>query len=340
MPYLKVLVGTDGSVGAKGAEDVAARLSAACRAPLLMVAAFEDDEQRADLVLHEAKDRASSYTSQVITRKQKGNPADVIVDVAEKAPADLIVVGNKGMTGSARFLLGSVPGRISHQTPCDLLITAGSADGSSEMPYRKMVIGTDGSETSIEAAGRGLQLAGLLGATPVMFYAGHAKTAEIVFEEVWQALKPSREFETAVANGDPADKICEIAEIQGCDLIVVGNRGMTQGRFHLGSVPNKVSHHAPRDLLIVKTVSRSVEELREGEGAILILDGEKVAAYREPGGRLYLLNPRCQHMGCTVSWNPLESTWDCPCHGSRYRSDGEVLGGPTVKPLIKLDRES
>lgn len=336
MPYQKVLVGTDGSVGARRAENVAARLSAAGNASLVLVAAYEDDEAEADRVLEEAARAASLHWERFVSRKQKGHPVDVIVEAAEREPADVIVVGNKGMTTSSRFFLGSVADRISHQAPCDLLITSGSSDEDSAHPYHKILIGTDGSETSIEAAGRALALAELLDATAVMFYAGHPKTAEIVFEEVWQALKPAKVFETAVVSGDPADKLCETAEKEGFDLIVIGNRGMSQGKFHLGSVPNKVSHHAPRDLLVVKTVSRTIEELREGEGAILVMNGDKVAAYREPGGALHLMSPRCQHMGCPVGWNAIEKTWDCPCHGSRYSPDGNVLRGPASSPLTRL----
>jgi glycine/D-amino acid oxidase-like deaminating enzyme/nitrite reductase/ring-hydroxylating ferredoxin subunit len=79
------------------------------------------------------------------------------------------------------------------------------------------------------------------------------------------------------------------------------------------------------------------EALRAGEGALLSLDGQRVAAYRTNDGTLVRLNPSCTHMGCLVRWNASESTWDCPCHGSRFTAEGEVLGGPAEEPLERLD---
>ena len=58
----------------------------------------------------------------VQSHPREGDPADAILDVAEETKADLIVVGNKGMTGAKRFLLGSVPNKVSHHAPCDLII--------------------------------------------------------------------------------------------------------------------------------------------------------------------------------------------------------------------------
>ncbi len=73
---------------------------------------------------------------------------------------------------------------------------------------------------------------------------------------------------------------------------------------------------------------RSVEELKPGEGAVLALQGGKVAAYRDPSGALFVRSAVCTHLGCIVNWNSAERTWDCPCHGSRFRPDGRVLSGP------------
>jgi nucleotide-binding universal stress UspA family protein len=58
----------------------------------------------------------------VVTHPREGDPADAILDVAEENDADLVMVGNKGMTGARRFLLGSVPNKISHHAPCDVWI--------------------------------------------------------------------------------------------------------------------------------------------------------------------------------------------------------------------------
>jgi glycine/D-amino acid oxidase-like deaminating enzyme/nitrite reductase/ring-hydroxylating ferredoxin subunit len=81
----------------------------------------------------------------------------------------------------------------------------------------------------------------------------------------------------------------------------------------------------------------SLKALRRGEGRILTLDGRKVAASRNEHGRVTLLSPVCTHMGCLVAWNSAEGTWDCPCHGSRFKSNGEVLSGPAETPLKPIE---
>ena len=80
--------------------------------------------------------------------------------------------------------------------------------------------------------------------------------------------------------------------------------------------------------------------LPAGEGAVLTLDGERVAVYRNPGGELHALSPVCTHLGCLVGWNTAEKSWDCPCHGSRFdpgragpqRSGGDPTGSARPSP--------
>ena len=75
-----------------------------------------------DATLSEAADVAKEAGVDVETYARQGDPADAILDVAEENKADLIIVGNKGMTGAKRFLLGSVPNKVSHHAPCSVLI--------------------------------------------------------------------------------------------------------------------------------------------------------------------------------------------------------------------------
>lgn len=81
----------------------------------------------------------------------------------------------------------------------------------------------------------------------------------------------------------------------------------------------------------------SVSDVAPGQGKMIEINGEKVAAYRSPEGQLHLLAPQCKHMGCLVQWNNAETTWDCPCHGGRYSATGEVIEGP---PTSNLDVKS
>ena len=119
-------------------------------------------------------------------------------------------------------------------------------------------------------------------------------------------------------------------------LVVVGNKGLSGVRRFLGSVPNKVAHEVPSDVLIVKTVDRSAEDLVAGHGGLVNVDGRQLAVYRDEGGQTYELSPRCTHMGCTVDWNDTAKTWDCPCHGSRFAFDGSVVRGPAADPLERV----
>jgi glycine/D-amino acid oxidase-like deaminating enzyme/nitrite reductase/ring-hydroxylating ferredoxin subunit len=77
----------------------------------------------------------------------------------------------------------------------------------------------------------------------------------------------------------------------------------------------------------------SLDALQPGEAAVLEVDGEQTAAYREEDGTLHAVSAVCTHMGCTVGWNGAEKSWDCPCHGSRFDVEGNVLQAPAAKPL-------
>jgi glycine/D-amino acid oxidase-like deaminating enzyme/nitrite reductase/ring-hydroxylating ferredoxin subunit len=82
---------------------------------------------------------------------------------------------------------------------------------------------------------------------------------------------------------------------------------------------------------------RSLRAVKRGEGKIVEHEGQKVAAYRHVDGTLTVRSATCTHMGCIVGWNTAEKTWDCPCHGSRFTLDGEVMSGPAETPLNHID---
>ena len=78
---------------------------------------------------------------------------------------------------------------------------------------------------------------------------------------------------------------------------------------------------------------RPIDDLQPGEGEIVRLHGEAVAGYRDDEGVLHAVSPTCTHLGCRVNFNSAERSWDCPCHGSRFTPDGDVLQGPAVHRL-------
>lgn len=82
-----------------------------------------------------------------------------------------------------------------------------------------------------------------------------------------------------------------------------------------------------------------LDEIKPGEGRIVSLDGDKVAAHRSTAGELSVLSAICPHMKCLVHWNPADDTWDCPCHGSRFAVDGSVIEGPAYHGLMQRTPE-
>ena len=79
----------------------------------------------------------------------------------------------------------------------------------------------------------------------------------------------------------------------------------------------------------------SAADVAPGEGKIVGRPGNQSVVYRDPQGEVHAVSARCTHLGCIVQWNPAETSWDCPCHGSRFSVDGEVLQGPAVSDLKK-----
>jgi len=86
------------------------------------------------------------------------------------------------------------------------------------------------------------------------------------------------------------------------------------------------------EYVIAKTM-KSPDEIKPGEGGLLRDGGKILAAYRDPSGGLHVQSATCTHMGCVVHWNSFEQSWDCPCHGSQFSPDGDVLQGPAFRPL-------
>ncbi|HMJ91834.1 MAG TPA: FAD-dependent oxidoreductase, partial [Candidatus Acidoferrum sp.] len=96
-------------------------------------------------------------------------------------------------------------------------------------------------------------------------------------------------------------------------------------------------YYLVRDRL-AKAEATSLDSVHAGEGKIVNVAGRKTAVYRDPRGELTLLSPVCTHMKCIVGWNDADKTWDCPCHGSRFKPTGEVIGGPAEQPLENLGK--
>ncbi|RYL88967.1 FAD-dependent oxidoreductase [Sporolactobacillus sp. THM7-4] len=90
----------------------------------------------------------------------------------------------------------------------------------------------------------------------------------------------------------------------------------------------------------IERARTSVDDLENDQGIIISLNGKRAGAYKDEKGKIVVVDTTCTHMGCEVNWNQGERTWDCPCHGSRYKPTGEVIDGPARKPLNLLFAES
>jgi nucleotide-binding universal stress UspA family protein len=139
-----IVVGTDGSETANEAVRQATELAKAVGASIYLVSAFEpvgnqrlreerqqvpedmswmvNEREDVNATLKQAEEQIREDGIDVEIFARQGDPADAILDVAEEQKADLIIVGNKGMSGAKRFLLGSVPNKVSHHAPCSVMI--------------------------------------------------------------------------------------------------------------------------------------------------------------------------------------------------------------------------
>lgn len=89
-----------------------------------------------------------------------------------------------------------------------------------------------------------------------------------------------------------------------------------------------------KDLPGISDVSE-FSEVKEGEGKIMEIGGEKYGVYRDTDGQVHVVSAVCTHMACIVEWNDAEKTWDCPCHGSRFTHNGNYIEGPALSDLPK-----
>ena len=81
----------------------------------------------------------------------------------------------------------------------------------------------------------------------------------------------------------------------------------------------------------------SADEIQPGAGAVIRRGLSKIAVFRDQSGNLHERSAVCPHLGCIVAWNTTESSWDCPCHGSRFDPYGKILNGPAISPLAEVE---
>src|SRR5918996_2767343 len=286
--YERIVAGTDLSATAKRATDRAFLLAEKVGAELILLHAGRNPGGPLD-------ELGTEYGARVIA--VPGGPAEVLVSETQKLGGELLVIGSVGMTGARRFMLGNVPNKVSHHSPTDLLIVKTDAEPRFSGLYSSLLVGVDGSPTSMRALDATSRLAAILGINPTVVCAydplsegerdalradesdaiaqwGASRTlADTPAEFRWRIAAAAEaddvleratdhaaqfgvEAEARAVRGAAAEVLLEIAEKENVDLLVVGSVGMTGAkRFMLGNVPHRLSHHAPTDLLIMKTAT-------------------------------------------------------------------------------------
>ena len=87
----------------------------------------------------------------------------------------------------------------------------------------------------------------------------------------------------------------------------------------------------------IKMPKYKYEDLAKDSGGVVEYEGEKMGIYKDKDGKIYAVKPYCKHLGCELSWNNLEKTWDCPCHGSRYDYKGKLISEPATEDLDRYE---
>jgi len=116
------------------------------------------------------------------------------------------------------------------------------------------------------------------------------------------------------------------------ELFEPGRKALTRGLWDYIKENADYPYYLIRDRFAGADAD-SLRAVRRGHGKIIKRDGKLVAAYRDDDGAISLRSATCTHLGCHVAWNPAERTWDCPCHGSRFKPSGDVISGPAEAPL-------
>ena len=115
------------------------------------------------------------------------------------------------------------------------------------------------------------------------------------------------------------------------DLDALGSAREVPGASILQTIAQYAG--APMQFVKGRFARRGTELPGPGEGRVVEVDGDKVAAYRDEDGELHAVSAVCPHLRCIVEWNGPEKTWDCPCHGSRFEYEGRVIKGPAKTDL-------
>ncbi len=257
-----IIAGTDGSPRAERAVDRAGELAQALGVavhvacvPSAMSAPEWPARITAQQIVADAAGRLEARGIAVTTHLPKGDASLSLVALAQQENAQMIVMGNKGMTG-VRRILGSLPNRLSHQARCDVLVIPTQSDSLADFGGASIVVGTDGSNRATQAVERAIGLAKALGSK--LHIVSTAMSESALAATAARAADQGVAAATHALDDDPADAILDVAKKEGAAIVVVGGRGMhSDERELLGNVPDKISHRGTVSVLIAFTAETS-----------------------------------------------------------------------------------
>jgi nucleotide-binding universal stress UspA family protein len=264
-----IVAGTDGSATARLAVDKAAELAQALEAPVHVVcvpgaiAGYEWPQRitAQEIVAKVAERlRGQGITVETHLPRDEGDAGLTLVAVANSVQAQMIVVGNKGMTGLRR-LLGSLPNTVSHRAGCDVLIVPTQSGSLAEFGGGAIVVGTDGSSGATLAVNEAIRLAKALdGALHVVSTTKSAASA--LSAAATEAADQGVGATTHALDGDPADALVEAAEEHDAVMIVLGTKGMhSDDRERFGNIADKISHKGTCSVMLVFTGDASDDSM-------------------------------------------------------------------------------
>ena len=271
-----IVAGTDGSATARLAMDKAGELAQALKAPVHVVcvpgaiAGYEWPQRiTAQQIVAAVADRLRGQGVTVETHlpQDQGDAALTLVAVADSVHAQMIVVGNKGMTGLRR-LLGSLPNSVSHQARCDVLIVPTQSGSVPEFGGGAIVVGTDGSSGATLAVKQAIRLA--KGLNGELHLVSTAKPVEPTLSTAAaEAADQGVSATTHAPDGEPADALLGVADAHDAVMIVVGTKGMhSDDRERFGNIADKVSHAGTRSVMLVFTGDTSGDDGAAMTGAV------------------------------------------------------------------------
>ena len=263
----KLLVATDGSLFSEGAVREAISFAKKCSSMLYVMSAvpryeisgldvFEKEKEEAIEHLHSVKERALREGLNCETVLAHGDePHRLIVDVAVARTVDMIVIGRRGRRGLMKVLMGSVAAKVISHAPCKVLVVPKAA----RIECRNILVATDGSEHSYEAASEAIEIAKRCGSNIVAVSAVHSEAdrgeAMANVNKVREAAKNEGiPVEALIPAGKTCDVVVGIAGVRGVDLIVMGTYGKTGiKKLLMGSSTEKIIGNAGCAMLVVKS---------------------------------------------------------------------------------------